>query len=747
MERLVVGFYLACGALLLFLSTIIWRENPKSRVNRSTAFMLGFAGLGPIFAAVGQSLQVPLAALPAAGQPFLSNLQYIWEFFFPFLVLFSLEFPVRHPFLIRQPRARWLIFVPHAFHILLTLALARGQDIATWIGTHSQSGLAGWLLDQLSRIVRLSSVLFDYLIDIHLKFFSVINLVYVVVALLVLQSSQKALTSARMKKQLSAVTVSLQIALGLYAIAFIAPILGLAQISPGTELGLMVVALLAGTGGVVYSIIRHQFLDVRLIARRSLVYSVTSAMLVGLYILIIEQLGSWVRQQVGQPTPILDVGFIIVAVIFFQPMMSSVEDLTQRFFLRDKTDYRRLMERFSSEVIRIVDLRQLQQQVISTLQEDLQVESVILVQILSPPKRLRFYSLSRLEGEYNDPDLQELLNAITSVTGPVYYDSLSQQVGDAHVWSVIAGFKPHILVPLRAGSELAGVLLLSRKSSAYRYSQEDFTVLHVLSNQVAVALTNALLYGASLEKERMEEELAVARQIQSALLPETLPQHEQLLVDAFSRPAREVGGDFYDFIPLEDGRLGVVIGDASGKSMSAALMIAQLQAVLRNEVRGQNSIPKIMESLNRCVAMASQSERFVTMVYGVLNPENGQFVYCNAGHNYPILARPDGSYTSLDTGGLLLGVFEDAQYEEGQIEMATNDVLVFYTDGFTEITNDKEEEFGDSRLVESILKFRMNTPQVISQSLMHEVLSHGRSASFDDDATVVVLKRKARDPQ
>lgn len=709
--------------------------------------MLGFAGLGPIFAAVGQSLQVPLAALPAAGQPFLSNLQYIWEFFFPFLVLFSLEFPVRHPFLIRQPRARWLIFVPHAFHILLTLALARGQDIATWIGTHSQSGLAGWLLDQLSRIVRLSSVLFDYLIDIHLKFFSVINLVYVVVALLVLQSSQKALTSARMKKQLSAVTVSLQIALGLYAIAFIAPILGLAQISPGTELGLMVVALLAGTGGVVYSIIRHQFLDVRLIARRSLVYSVTSAMLVGLYILIIEQLGSWVRQQVGQPTPILDVGFIIVAVIFFQPMMSSVEDLTQRFFLRDKTDYRRLMERFSSEVIRIVDLRQLQQQVISTLQEDLQVESVILVQILSPPKRLRFYSLSRLEGEYNDPDLQELLNAITSVTGPVYYDSLSQQVGDAHVWSVIAGFKPHILVPLRAGSELAGVLLLSRKSSAYRYSQEDFTVLHVLSNQVAVALTNALLYGASLEKERMEEELAVARQIQSALLPETLPQHEQLLVDAFSRPAREVGGDFYDFIPLEDGRLGVVIGDASGKSMSAALMIAQLQAVLRNEVRGQNSIPKIMESLNRCVAMASQSERFVTMVYGVLNPENGQFVYCNAGHNYPILARPDGSYTSLDTGGLLLGVFEDAQYEEGQIEMATNDVLVFYTDGFTEITNDKEEEFGDSRLVESILKFRMNTPQVISQSLMHEVLSHGRSASFDDDATVVVLKRKARDPQ
>lgn len=709
--------------------------------------MLGFAGLGPIFAAVGQSLQVPLAALPAAGQPFLSNLQYIWEFFFPFLVLFSLEFPVRHPFLIRQPRARWLIFVPHAFHILLTLALARGQDIATWIGTHSQSGLAGWLLDQLSRIVRLSSVLFDYLIDIHLKFFSVINLVYVVVALLVLQSSQKALTSARMKKQLSAVTVSLQIALGLYAIAFIAPILGLAQISPGTELGLMVVALLAGTGGVVYSIIRHQFLDVRLIARRSLVYSVTSAMLVGLYILIIEQLGSWVRQQVGQPTPILDVGFIIVAVIFFQPMMSSVEDLTQRFFLRDKTDYRRLMERFSSEVIRIVDLRQLQQQVISTLQEDLQVESVILVQILSPPKRLRFYSLSRLEGEYNDPDLQELLNAITSVTGPVYYDSLSQQVGDAHVWSVIAGFKPHILVPLRAGSELAGVLLLSRKSSAYRYSQEDFTVLHVLSNQVAVALTNALLYGASLEKERMEEELAVARQIQSALLPETLPQHEQLLVDAFSRPAREVGGDFYDFIPLEDGRLGVVIGDASGKSMSAALMIAQLQAVLRNEVRGQNSIPKIMESLNRCVAMASQSERFVTMVYGVLNLENGQFVYCNAGHNYPILARPDGSYTSLDTGGLLLGVFEDAQYEEGQIEMATNDVLVFYTDGFTEITNDKEEEFGDSRLVESILKFRMNTPQVISQSLMHEVLSHGRSASFDDDATVVVLKRKARDPQ
>lgn len=741
-ERLVVGFYLACGALLLFLSTIIWRENPKSRINRTTAFMLGFAGLGPIFAAVGYSLG-PSGLDPATGhEPFLRSLQYLWELFFPCLLLFSLEFPLRRPWWVRYARYKWLLFAPHVFHLVLTLGLARGREIAAWLQAQGTQGPAGWMLEQFSRGLTLLSLLFDYVIGIHLKFFSVVNLAYVIGALFILQRGARQLTAVRLKRQVGVLTWGLRVALGLYAVAFIAPILGWVEITPQVELGLLMLALLVGCGGVVYSIIRHQFLDVRLIARQSLVYSATSAVLVGMYLLVLGQLSTWVKAQLGRSVPMLDAGFIIVAVIFFQPIMSLVEDWIARFFKRDRTDYRRLVEHFSSEIVRIVDLKELQQQVISTLEDDLLVESVILAQILDRPRRVRFFSRLRLEGDYSDPDVREFLEVLAHVEGPVYFETMAAQAQVSHVWSVLAAFKPYLLVPLRVGRDDAGFLLLSRKSGAYRYTEEDFTVLQVLSNQVGVALSNASLYSESLVKRRLEEELAVAREIQSALLPESMPQSELYEVDAFTRPAREVGGDFYDFLPLSSGDLGLVIGDASGKSVPAALMIAQLQAVLKNQVREGLSVVRVMESLNRCAAAGNQSGRYVTMVYGRLDPESGLFRYCNAGHNYPLHVKKDGSWRCLDTGGLLLGVFDDAKYDEGEIQLERDDLLVFYTDGFTEIFDAHEVEFGEKRLAEVVVRNRARGPQMICQMLMQEVLGHARSTAFEDDATVLVLKRK-----
>jgi len=741
LERLVVGLYLACGVLLFFLSTIIWRENPKGRVNRTTAFMLAFAGLGPVFAAIGQTLPAPVPGVTVPEEPFYLSLQYFWELFFPFLLLFSLEFPARQPGLQRNPRLRWLVFIPHVFHIILVAGIARGEQIAAWIEQQATGGIAGWIMQQLSHGLTYTTLLFNLIFDIHLKFFSLVNLVYVVLAIYFLRQSHRAITNPRLRTQVGVLQWALRIALGLYAIAYIAPILGILEIPASLEMAMVIAALLIGSGGVAYSIIRYQFLDVRLIARQSLVYTIMSAAVVGLYILVIGQLGAWLRERMGQSTPILDAGFIILAVIFFQPVMAQLEDLIQRFFMHDRTDYRRLMERFSSEIIRIVDLEQLQEQVISTLQEDLLVERVILGQLVSAPTRIRFYSRDRLEGEIADPDLVEFTSALEVITEPLYFETLAAQAGESRVWTLLAGFRTHIVVPLRPGRDLAGFLLLSRKLSGYRYTQEDFTVLNVLANQIAVALTNATLYSESLEKQRMEEELAVARQIQTALLPAKLPESPYYSVEAYRQSARQVGGDFYDFLPTPGKGLGIVIGDASGKGVPAALTIAQLQAVLKNEARSGGDIPRIMRSLNRCVTAGSEGERFVTLVYGELDPESGRFRYCNAGHNYPILVRADGRAEELITGGLLLGVFDDAEYQEDAVILGAGDVLFFYTDGLSEVTNDPGEEFGDSRLRQAIIQHRIHQPQMICQSLIKEVLSHATATGFEDDATMIILKR------
>jgi sigma-B regulation protein RsbU (phosphoserine phosphatase) len=739
LERFIVGFYLACGALLFFLSTIIWRENPKGRVNRTTAFMLGFAGLGPIFAAVGQTLP-PTAT--AGDEPLYRSLQYFWELFFPFLLLFSLEFPTRHPLLRRHPRMQWLVFVPHVFHIVLVVGMARGEQIASWLQLTGMGGVPGWLMQQLSQGLRFTNVFFDLVFDFHLKFFSVVNLTYVLAALIFLRQSQKLLTNPRLQTQVRVLAWALRVALGMYAVAYIAPILGVVNIAPSLEIALAIAALLIGSGGVAYAIIRYQFLDIRLIARQSIVYTATSAVLVGLYVLVIGQVGAWLREQTAQAAPILDVGFVILAVIFFQPIMSQVEDLIQRFFLRDRTDYRRLMERFSSEIVRIVDFRQLQEKVIATLQEDLLVENAMLAQVVHQPTRIRFYSLARLEEEYTDPEIGELLGALGRVNEPVYFETLSAQAERSRVWAVLAGLKAHILVPLRHGGELAGFLLLSRKLSGYRYTQEDFTVLSVLANQVAIALTNAMLYSESVEKQRMEEELAVARQIQFALLPAKLPESEHFVVDAFAKPARQVGGDFYDFFPTSDGHLGMVIGDASGKGVPAALMIAQLQAVLKTEAKSGGGMARIVRSVNQSIAVGTQNERFATMVYAEFDPERGRLRYCNAGHNYPILIRANGTHETLETGGLLLGVFEDAEYEEGEVVMQPDDVILFYTDGLSEVNDMNGREFGDARLGQTVAMHRLHAPQTICQALLQEVLGHATSTAFEDDATAIVLKKR-----
>jgi sigma-B regulation protein RsbU (phosphoserine phosphatase) len=129
------------------------------------------------------------------------------------------------------------------------------------------------------------------------------------------------------------------------------------------------------------------------------------------------------------------------------------------------------------------------------------------------------------------------------------------------------------------------------------------------------------------------------------------------------------------------------------------------------------------------------------MVYGELDPATGHFRYCNAGHNYPVLARSDGSFETLETGGLLLGVFADAQYEAGETYLDARDVLVLYTDGLSEVSNQESEEFGDRRLMDAIVRNRIQGPQMICQSLLQEVLTHAQTTAFEDDATVIVLKK------
>jgi sigma-B regulation protein RsbU (phosphoserine phosphatase) len=254
------------------------------------------------------------------------------------------------------------------------------------------------------------------------------------------------------------------------------------------------------------------------------------------------------------------------------------------------------------------------------------------------------------------------------------------------------------------------------------------------------ALTNARLYVESLERARLQEEINMARQIQLDLLPSEPPKLDCSIICAHSTPSRTVGGDFYDFIHIDENRLGMLIADASGKGMPAALMSAQTQAIIRSEVNNGTPIAKMLKHVNQQMADSTSAEKYVTLFYGELNTLTGHFLYANAGHNYPILARSDGSMELLKVGGVVIGALPNMEYESATVVLNADDMLVMFTDGLSEAMNENEVEYGEERLRELVTKNRTSEAGCLIDMLLEDVRLHDPTYPPRDDTTLVALK-------
>jgi sigma-B regulation protein RsbU (phosphoserine phosphatase) len=268
------------------------------------------------------------------------------------------------------------------------------------------------------------------------------------------------------------------------------------------------------------------------------------------------------------------------------------------------------------------------------------------------------------------------------------------------------------------------------------------TILSVLSSQAAIAFENAHLYQDMMDKQRMEEELRLAREIQQNLLPNRLPTGEGFELAGYNLPSKEVGGDYYDFIQLPDGRIGIAIGDISGKGIPAAILMSNLQASLRISANEAASCCDVVSQVNRQITKTTAIEKFATFFYGIFNPATCAFEYTNAGHNYPILGNKNGSHTLLKEGGLIIGVIEQTDYETKQLKLQTGDTLLFYTDGITESMNPADEEFGEKRLLDCLSRISHDSAQEILKSVLTEVTDFSQGDLQADDLTLVVLKIK-----
>ncbi len=290
-----------------------------------------------------------------------------------------------------------------------------------------------------------------------------------------------------------------------------------------------------------------------------------------------------------------------------------------------------------------------------------------------------------------------------------------------------------------SGGKTIGVINLE-SDTPNAYSESDLEVLTLFASLVAIAIEKARLHQEMLEKRRLESELRIARHVMEALMPDRAPTVRNFEIFGRMIPSAEVGGDYYDFIDVADGRLGIVIADVSGKGIPAALIMATFRASLHALLGNDFSLRAVFSRLNRLLLESTHDRHFVTTFYGELDAEGRRMFYLNAGHNPPLLVREGEPVKWLSTGGIPLGVLRTAAFSEDIVYFMPGDCLVLYTDGVTEAENAHGEPYGVHRLEQVVRRHLRRSASELCDAIIEDVRHHADSEARSDDLTVVVVR-------
>jgi sigma-B regulation protein RsbU (phosphoserine phosphatase) len=326
-----------------------------------------------------------------------------------------------------------------------------------------------------------------------------------------------------------------------------------------------------------------------------------------------------------------------------------------------------------------------------------------------------------------------------------------EQQNDRHDETRKLGLRSICCVPLRhatvresagqsmvARAEIIGVLYIDSSGTGAELSETRVDALETLASEAAIAIHNARLYKDSQDKRKMDEQLAFAREIQQALLPRPERELDYLRASSCNIPCFEIGGDFFDYFDLSDGRFGFTIGDVAGKGMPAALLASMVQGAFSTQSFSNVPLPDVIEKVNRKLVQRGPGNRFITFFMGIVD-RLGRCIYVNAGHNPPLLLSRNGTMKELSEGGMVLGLFAESRYGEGSVQMQPGDHLVLFTDGVVEALNPQGEEFGSDRLNELLRRQARSTAGEIMAHVREAVLSFSALAPQHDDITLMVL--------
>jgi sigma-B regulation protein RsbU (phosphoserine phosphatase) len=299
----------------------------------------------------------------------------------------------------------------------------------------------------------------------------------------------------------------------------------------------------------------------------------------------------------------------------------------------------------------------------------------------------------------------------------------------------------NLVVPMQLQNMNKGYIFLADKIVKNEFTSGDCEFLQTLGNIVIVSLEHARLFQEMLEKQKMEEEIKMARHIQNRLLPKSMPKIDNIDIHGINEPSKQVGGDYFDVIVIDNNNIGLAIADVSGKGMPASLLMSNLQASLHSLVHENYPLDKLVQRINNVIYNNTDSDKFITFFFAQLQLTTLELNYLNAGHNPPLVLHKNGKIDKLEKGGLILGVMHNITFETGSLKLKKNDTVILYTDGVTETLNVNEEEYEEKRLIEFLKKTcAKNNACDINTKLISELKDFAGDVPQIDDITILTLK-------
>jgi sigma-B regulation protein RsbU (phosphoserine phosphatase) len=345
-----------------------------------------------------------------------------------------------------------------------------------------------------------------------------------------------------------------------------------------------------------------------------------------------------------------------------------------------------------------------------------------------------------LENKFDETELKSALQSceILHFNEPAEREFLQRE------FPALSALGIRLVIPMKFKGETKGLILLGKRKNNLDYSKSDIEFASSISGIAIISIENTRMINQVIEKQKMEKELETARSIQKSLLPYSIPKLKNFDIAGASESARQIGGDYYDVIQLDEKRTLIAIGDVSGKGVQAALLMANLQAFLKSISKQNIPIDEATNLINDLVSENTRMGNFITFFWGILNDETREFHYVNAGHNPPILAS-NGKVEFLKTGGILLGVTKTiTPYSSDKVILPPESRLVLFTDGITEAMDNDFNEYGDERLINLVKNFT-GTSDKLLKAILEDVRKHAAGREQYDDITCVVITSRGNE--